>query len=87
MGAKDQIHIGIALFKLVRNMGLLHHAAAEQKFLLGALRFAALQRAHVAKDAVFGVFTDSTGVEQHQVRLFCLVAEAVAQELCRQHTL
>ena len=76
--AKHQIHIGVALAQLFHNMLLVSHAAAQANDEAGLFFLKALQRAHVAEHPLLGVLTHSAGVEQNQVGILGLIAQAVA---------
>ena len=82
---EDQIHIGIALAQLFHHMLLVGHAAAQADHQAGLFLLEALQGTHVAEDPLLGVLPHGAGVEEDQVRVLRLVAQAVAD--IHQHTL
>lgn len=62
-------------------MRLLSHAAADADDQAGILLFELFQRADVAENALLGMFTHRTGVEQNQIGIFQRVAQAEAHIL------
>ena len=76
--AEHQIHIGVALAQLFHNVFLVGHAAAQSDDEAGLFFLKALQRAHVAEHPLLGVLTHGAGVEQNQVGVLGLIAQAVA---------
>ena len=76
--AEHQIHIGVALAQLFHNVFLVGHAAAQSDDEAGLFFLKALQRAHVAEHPLLGVLTHGAGVEQDQVGILGLIAQAVA---------
>ena len=66
-------------------MLLVGHAAAQADDEAGLFFLKALQRAHVAEHPLLGVLTHGAGVEQDQVGILGLIAQAVAD--IHQHAL
>ena len=76
--AKHQIHIGVTLAQLFHNVLLVSHAAAQADDETGLFFLEPLQRAHVAEHPLLGVLAHGAGVEQDQVGVLGLIAQAVA---------
>ena len=83
--AEDEVHIRIALAQLFHHMLLIGHAAAQADHQAGLFLLQALERAHIAENALLGVLADGAGVKEDEVGVFGLVAQAVAD--IHQHTL
>ena len=83
--AEHEVHIGVALAQLFHHMLLVGHAAAQADHQAGLFLLQALERAHIAENALLGVLADGAGVEEDEVGVFGLVAQAVAD--IHQHTL
>ena len=79
--AKDKVHIGVALAQLFDDVLLLGHAAADADHQTRVLLLELFQRADIAENALFGVLTHGAGVEQDEVGVFDIVAQAVADIL------
>ena len=76
--AEHEVHIRIALTQFFDHMLLIGHAAAQTDHQAGLFLLQALQRAHIAEHALFGVLTDGAGVEEDEVGVLGLVAQTVA---------
>ncbi len=83
--AEDEVHIRVALAQLFHHMLLVGHAAAQADHQAGLFLLQALERTHIAENALLGVLADGAGVEEDEVGVFGLVAQAVAD--IHQHTL
>ena len=62
-------------------MGLLRHTATDADHQAGVLLLELFQCAHVAENALLGVFAYSAGVKQNQVGVFNSIAQTVADIL------
>ena len=83
--AEDQIHVGVALAQLFHHMLLVGHTAAQADHQAGLFFLQALERPHIAEDALLGVLTHGAGVEENEIGVLRLVAQAVAD--IHQHAL
>ena len=83
--AKDQIDIGIALAQLFYHMFLVGHAAAQADHQAALFLLQALQCTHIAEHALLGVLPHGAGVEEDEVCILGLIAQAVAD--IHQHAL
>ena len=79
--AEHQINIWVALTQLFDNMGLLRHTAADADHQAGVLLLELFQCAHVAENALLGVFAHGAGVEQNQVGVLDVITQTVADIL------
>ena len=83
--AEHEVHIGVALAQLFHHMLLVGHASAQADDQAGLFLLEALEGTHIAEHPLLGVLTHSAGVEEDQVGVLRLVAQAVAD--IHQHTL
>ena len=83
--AEHEVHIGVAPAQLFHHMLLVGHASAQADDQAGLFLFEALEGTHIAEHPLLGVLTHSAGVEEDQVGVLRLVAQAVAN--IHQHTL
>ena len=79
--AEHKIDVGVALAQLFHHMLLVSHAAAQADDKAALFLLETLQRAHVSEHALLGVLTHGAGVEQDEVGVFDIVAQAVADIL------
>ena len=75
---KDQVHIGVAAAQFFHHLLLVGHAAAQADDEARLFLFQALEGPHVAKHPLFGVLPHGAGVEEDQVGVLGVVAQAVA---------
>ena len=75
VGAKDDIHKGIALFQALRHVLLLGHAAAHGDDNRRPAALDVLQSAHVAEHPVLRVFPHGAGVEENEIRVLGTVCK------------
>ena len=83
--AEDEVNVGVTLAQLLHDVLLVGHAAAESDDEAALFLLQALEGAHVAENALLGVLTDGAGVEEDEVGILGLVAQAVAD--VHQHAL
>ena len=83
MGPEDDIHIRIAVFDLLRHLGLLRHTAADANdhIRVGPLIVGGLP--HIAKDPHLCMLPDGTGIEDQKIRSGLVVGQAKAH--VREH--
>ena len=81
VGGEDAVHVGIGLPHPLGDLGLAHHAAADEDLLAGMAPLGVDQGPHVAEDPLGGVLPDGAGVDHHQVRPLGGIGEAVAAAL------
>ena len=82
---KDQIDIGIALAQLFYHMFLVGHAATQADHQAALFLLQALQCTHIAEHALLGVLPHGAGVEEDEICILRLIAQAVAD--IHQHAL
>ena len=76
--AKHKVNIGIALAQLFHHMFLVGHTAAQADHQAALFLLQALQCTHIAEHALLGVLTHGAGVEEDEVCILGLIAQAVA---------
>ena len=81
VGGEDAIHVGVRLLHPLGDLGLAHHAAADEDLLPRVAALGVDQGPHVAEDPLGGVLPDGAGVDDHQVRPLGGIGEAVAAAL------
>ena len=72
VGAKNQIHEGIALSDLVDVALLLHHAAADRDLHIGIFLLKVADPAEAPEGALVGVIPDGAGIKDDKIRLLGL---------------
>ena len=78
VGRENAVHVGVAVLHAAGDLGIAHHAAADEDLLAGMPPFGVDQGSHVAEDPLHRVVPDGAGVDDHQIRPLGGVGKAVA---------
>ena len=81
VGIEHAVHMGIALFHPLGDLGLAHHAAADENLLPRMAALGVDKSADVSEDALLGVLADGAGVDDDHVGVLRAVGQAVAAAL------
>ena len=83
--AKHKVNIGVTLTQLFYHMLLVRHAAAQADDEVMLFFLESLQGTYVAEHTLLGMLTHGAGVEEDQVCILGLIAQAIAD--VHQHAL
>ena len=83
--AEHKVHIGIALAQLFHHVLLVGHASAQADDQARLFFLESLQGTYVAEHTLLGMLTHGAGVEEDQVGILGLIAQAIAD--VHQHAL
>ena len=78
MGGENAVHIRVALFNPLGNLGFACHAAAQENLLPRMTALGVGQCAQITENALLRVLADGAGVHHHHIGTFCLVNDPIA---------